>query len=412
MQFRDPWLSAIEESTVGLGFRRSGAGSDLRRIESGFGDSAVEGQSCAVGGVQGRPDHRIPPQRTERRRCCRPAWQRRFRTKPRSRIEGELRGADRSGRRCVPWGNRRPVFPCWPARLCNGGTGSQRTRRFQDPWMPCRDTVRQRVAGEWRGWAAKGRSPNWMIFSPTMMCFLIGSGEETEAVGLLLAGFVSDVHGDPAHAGDLGLLDGLYLPHGVLVEAEIGLHEGIHKIFGRRGGGEVSRIRSRKDGSGGGRCAEAGHGCGGSSDPAQRHDEGRKKQGQCDCSGQSSGITDQANISFIAGRPRGRLPIFSLYLDFDGDGKAAAHAEGLGSHLQDRSGLVAFVFRPLHQANYLLDEFERKTILLRDACRGLIAFDICLEDGVEDIVGRQRIRILLIGTQFSGGRLLDNGPSG
>ena len=102
----------------------------------------------------------------------------------------------------------------------------------------------------------------------------------------------------------------------------------------------------------------------------------------------------------------GKLPHFSLYLNFDGNGKSAAHAKGLCSHLQDRRGLLAFVLRALYQANHLLDEREGNTVLLRDVFRGLVALDVGFENGVEDIVGRQRVGIFLVGAQLGRGRLL------
>jgi hypothetical protein len=51
----------------------------------------------------------------------------------------------------------------------------------------------------------------------------------------------------------------------------------------------------------------------------------------------------------------GYLPDFSLYLDLDGDGEPAAHAERFGRNLQNRGRLLALVFRTLDQVDYLLD---------------------------------------------------------
>ena len=63
--------------------------------------------------------------------------------------------------------------------------------------------------------------------------FLIGRGEEGKAIGLLLSRLVTDENDDLAHAGDLGLLNSLNLPHRVLIKAEVGLHEGVDDILGR-----------------------------------------------------------------------------------------------------------------------------------------------------------------------------------
>ena len=93
----------------------------------------------------------------------------------------------------------------------------------------------------------------------------IGRGEEGEAIGLLLAGFVADKDDDLVDAGDLGLLDCLNLPHGVRIEAEIGLHEGIHDFLGGRVGGEVGGIglRESRGAAAGAAGAGAVDGCGG-----------------------------------------------------------------------------------------------------------------------------------------------------
>ena len=37
-----------------------------------------------------------------------------------------------------------------------------------------------------------------------------------------------------------------------------------------------------------------------------------------------------------------------------------------------------------------------------------VALDVGFEDGVENVVGRQRVGVLLVGAQFGGGRLLDD----
>ena len=52
------------------------------------------------------------------------------------------------------------------------------------------------------------------------------------------------------------------------------------------------------------------------------------------------------------------------------------------------------------------DEIERKTVLGGDALRSLVALDIGLDDGIEDLVGRQRIGVHLARPQLGRGRLV------
>src|SRR5580698_7257364 len=58
----------------------------------------------------------------------------------------------------------------------------------------------------------------------------------------------------------------------------------------------------------------------------------------------------------------GRLPCSSLHLDFDGDGKPAPHAKGLGRDFEYRSGLLALVFGTLDQTHHLFDEIEGESV--------------------------------------------------
>ena len=50
---------------------------------------------------------------------------------------------------------------------------------------------------------------------------------------------------------------------------------------------------------------------------------------------------------------------------------------------------MAFVLAALHQAHYLLDETQGKTVCLGDLLGGFVALDIGLENGIENFVGRQ-----------------------
>ena len=71
----------------------------------------------------------------------------------------------------------------------------------------------------------------------------------------------------------------------------------------------------------------------------------------------------------------------ALYLNFNGDGKSAAHAEGLGGQLQDGGGLLAFVLAALHKAHHLLDELQGKSVCLGDFLGGLITLYVGFEIG-------------------------------
>ena len=62
----------------------------------------------------------------------------------------------------------------------------------------------------------------------------------------------------------------------------------------------------------------------------------------------------------------------------------------------------------LDQMHHLLDEFQGKSVCLGDLLRRFIAFDIGFEDRIENLVGRQRVGVLLIGTQLRRGRLLQD----
>ena len=70
---------------------------------------------------------------------------------------------------------------------------------------------------------------------------------------------------------------------------------------------------------------------------------------------------------------------------------------------------MTLVLGALHQPHHLFDEVERKSVYPSDALGCLIAFDVGLKNGVEDLIRGQRVGIFLIGPEFGGGRLLENG---
>src|SRR6185312_1635385 len=103
------------------------------------------------------------------------------------------------------------------------------------------------------------------------------------------------------------------------------------------------------------------------------------------------------------------LLLSSLYLNPGGDGKPATHAERLGSDFQDWRGLLTFVFRFFDQAHHLLDEIEGKSVRLGDLIDALVTLHVGFEDGVEHLVGRERIGVALAGAKFGRGRLVEDG---
>ena len=218
----------------GLGFRRRCAGGDLCRIETGLGDSAVQGEGGAVGSCKAILPFKYRGSKLEEGGAA-----------------GQLGDAD-SVLRCDHGlrmnGSERVVLEN-DARL--GKIGDELVhvglRSFAMRALEVSELDEFEILGRrtaigavgallehgavlGKGMLAEGNDP----FADDDV-LLIGRGEEGEAIGLLLAGLVADEDDDLADAGDLGLLDCLNLPHGVGVEAEIGLHEGVDDFLGGRG---------------------------------------------------------------------------------------------------------------------------------------------------------------------------------
>src|SRR5580698_2081423 len=91
-----------------------------------------------------------------------------------------------------------------------------------------------------------------------------------------------------------------------------------------------------------------------------------------------------------------------LWLDLGagGYGKPAAHAEGFRRDFEDRRGLLALVLGALDQMDHVFDDGRRKTVGRDNLRGGFIALDVGLKDGIENFVGRQRVRILLAGAKL------------
>src|SRR3984885_7886831 len=98
-----------------------------------------------------------------------------------------------------------------------------------------------------------------------------------------------------------------------------------------------------------------------------------------------------------------------LYLNFDGDGKAPAHAERFRGYFQYRSRLLPFVLAALHQFDDLAHQFEIKPAGRGYGLRRFVALYVGFEDGIEDLVGGQRVGVLLVRPQLCRGRLFEDG---
>src|SRR5580692_885634 len=68
------------------------------------------------------------------------------------------------------------------------------------------------------------------------------------------------------------------------------------------------------------------------------------------------------------------------------------------SNLKPRSRLFAFVFGPVDQQGNVAYEVQVKAIMIRNLLRAVQVLNISLQDAVKDIIGRQAVLVLLIGT--------------
>src|SRR5207302_10455214 len=90
-----------------------------------------------------------------------------------------------------------------------------------------------------------------------------------------------------------------------------------------------------------------------------------------------------------------------------GDGQGAVAAEVAGRGLDAGWGLAALVFVEVDHPHYTPDDglVEAHSDDLLEAA---VVLDVGLEDGIEDLVGRQAVGIELTGAELGGGRLLDD----
>jgi hypothetical protein len=89
-----------------------------------------------------------------------------------------------------------------------------------------------------------------------------------------------------------------------------------------------------------------------------------------------------------------------------GDGQAAIFAKRPGGNLDTGRGLSPLIFVEVHLVDYLFDHLSPEP-LLEDHLQALIFLYVGLKDRVQEIVGRQRIRVFLVGPKFRRRRLLD-----
>src|SRR5262245_29644028 len=89
-----------------------------------------------------------------------------------------------------------------------------------------------------------------------------------------------------------------------------------------------------------------------------------------------------------------------------GDRETPVTAEGLERDLWTRWILPPLVLRYVHHADHLVDQV-RVEACSHDVRASAVLLDIIVEDVVEQLIGRQRVRVELPGPQLSGGRLGD-----
>src|SRR5947209_4905471 len=91
-----------------------------------------------------------------------------------------------------------------------------------------------------------------------------------------------------------------------------------------------------------------------------------------------------------------------------GDGKAPVPAESACGDLHAGRSLAAFVFAGIDQAHDTLHRFAIKTHGY-DLFEAAVLLGVGAQNGIEHLVGREAIGVLLAGAQFGGGRLFDDG---
>src|ERR1700722_9237537 len=98
-----------------------------------------------------------------------------------------------------------------------------------------------------------------------------------------------------------------------------------------------------------------------------------------------------------------------LDLNFDRDGKPAPHPEGFAGDFENGSGLLPLVLTAFDELEDGTDEGDRNALVGGDLFGGAVALDVGLEDGIEDLVGRERVGVALVGAELGGGMLFEGG---
>src|SRR5947208_14709670 len=85
-----------------------------------------------------------------------------------------------------------------------------------------------------------------------------------------------------------------------------------------------------------------------------------------------------------------------------------AKAKGARGDLQAGRGLLAFVLVAIHQQRDVADQFQIESVMIGNLLGAPQVFNIGLKNPVKNMVRRQAVLVLLVGTQFGRRRLLDN----
>src|SRR5258708_30079464 len=89
------------------------------------------------------------------------------------------------------------------------------------------------------------------------------------------------------------------------------------------------------------------------------------------------------------------------------DRKWPTKAERARGDLQAWRGLLAFVLGAIYQQCDVADQFQIEAVMIGDLLWAPQVFDIGLENSVKNVVRRQAVLVLLVGTQLGRRCLLD-----
>src|SRR5579864_441511 len=99
-----------------------------------------------------------------------------------------------------------------------------------------------------------------------------------------------------------------------------------------------------------------------------------------------------------------------LWDEFIGQRKPSADAECLRCNLKPWRRLFAFVFIFVHAPDDATDQLYREAIVVRDLIGTAKILHVCLQDPIEDVIGRKSVLIGLIRAELGGGRLRHGCP--